>query len=328
MNPSSVLVINTGGTFGMVETERGLAPVGDLQSRIRQLIPEAQEFSFDLTELDPLIDSSDLTPSDWGLMAEVICREMSNYSGFVVIHGTDTLAYTAAALSFIFNGCDKPVLITGSQIPLSAKNSDAPSNFLDSIAAIETDSQLKGVYVCFGGRLLLGSRVRKVDAQAFTAFDTPNLSGYMEFDHPVAQKPTALPVFKDRAVATLLIYPGIPASLIDTLSEDPEVEAILLLSFGSGNLPSFSTDFTAGVKRATERGKLIVNLTQCLRGKVIQGAYATGSVLAEVGALPGYDLTPEAAFARMHYLLATSDNKKAVVVRWPQPLADELSRNQ
>lgn len=321
-----ILVINTGGTFGMQTSERGFIPATGLESRIRAQIPESNDYPFDMVDIEPLIDSADLQPNDWSRIGSVIIDQSKHYSGFLVIHGTDTLAYTAAALSFIFCGANsKPIVVTGSQVPLDQSGSDAQGNFLDSLVYL-SDLKESGVYVCFGGKVLLGSRVRKLDAQGFGAFDTPNLSGYVELaqkrDSPV---PTSAPEFRARSVALVLIYPGIPASVIDALSADSDLEAIILLAFGSGNLPSFSSDFVAGIERAHQRGILIVNMTQCLRGRVIQGTYATGSALAEIGALQGYDLTPEAAFARMHYLLATCADKKAVVAQWPQPLCDEMS---
>lgn len=321
---SDLLVINTGGTFGMVESPNGLAPAGDLKRRILETVSSLDSAEFELYELEPLIDSSDLSPTDWSRIAQTVVDHLSDYEGFIVIHGTDTLAYTAAALSLIFAGINKPIIVTGSQIPLTQSGSDAPSNFLDSLS-VAKDAEMAGVHVCFGGKILLGSRVRKLDAQGFSAFDTPNLQSFIAFDQPKPEQRFTVPQFKPAAVATIFIYPGIPAAILNGVIDEGRTEALVLLSFGSGNLPTLSSDFLMGLARAHEKGILIVNLTQCLRGKVIQGAYATGSALAEMGALDGKDLTPEAAFARMHYLLATCENKKAVVDLWPQPLCGELS---
>ena len=317
---NKILIINTGGTFGMVQGEAGLAPASDLELRLVQQVPELKHYSFDLMDLLPLIDSSDLRLNDWSRICETILSNQRSYRGFVVIHGTDTLAYTASALSFALQGLNQPVVITGSQYPLGFEESDAPTNLLDSLHYL-TQSDAAGVRVCFGGLNLQANRVRKVDAQDYIAFDMPNGEVLPKNNHGVPQ----VLDYQEGAVATVLIYPGIPAAVVDGVLNDERLRAILLLSFGSGNIPTASSDIGEALKRAHEQGVMLVNMTQCLKGRVIQGAYETGALLAELGALPGLDMTPEAAFAKLHYLFAKGADKKAVEAQWQQPLCHELT---
>ena len=316
-----ILVINTGGTFGMVKGSQGLEPSGDLHLSLKKYIEHLDRYAFDLINLDPLIDSSDLRPSDWTRIAETMINAKDQYSGFMVIHGTDTLAYTSSALSFLLNGLTTPIVVTGSQYPIGSVEGDAEINFCHAMDHLLSRSA-PGVEVCFGQKRLQGNRVRKVDAQDFVAFDQPNVPVLSKI--AVQAAPESLSI-DDQSVATLFIYPGMPASIIDTLTQNDRLRAIVLLSFGSGNVPTRSSDLGEGLRRATDKGVLLINLTQCHRGHVVQGAYATGSLLAELGALEGFDMTPEAAFAKAHYLLALYGTKKEVVTEWSQPLCGEFT---
>ena len=327
-----LLVINTGGTFGMVQGPAGLAPAAGLEARIEAHLPELAG-RFDLIELEPLIDSSNLLPSYWQRITEVVAQHGPDYRGVIVIHGTDTLAYSASALSFTCGTLNLPIVVTGSQKPLEQAGSDAPANITASFELLES-APSAGVYVCFGGYVLQGNRVRKISVQSYQGFDSPNAArlglsepslfmaeGTPEF---AGEKFAGVPQFNDQAVATLLIYPGMPSSVIDAIVSIG-CEALILLSYGSGNLPADDRVLMAALQRAVEAGVLLVNLTQCATGFVEQGVYEAGSELQRLGALDGFDLTPEAAFARMHYLLATCEDKKAVVAAWPQPLCGEFT---
>jgi len=326
------LVINTGGTFGMVEGPVGLVPAPGLNARIEQQLPELAG-RFDLIELEPLIDSSNLMPSHWQRITEAVEHHGQNYTGVIVIHGTDTLAYSASALSFTCGGMNLPIVVTGSQKPLEQAGSDASANLTASFELMES-APSAGVYVCFGGYVLQGNRVRKISVQSYQGFDSPNAARLGLSEPSLFMAEGAAPFagerfkgalqFNDQAVATLLIYPGMPSTLIEALSQSG-CEAVILLSYGSGNLPSEDRALMAALARAVSAGVLIVNLTQCATGYVEQGVYEAGSELQRLGALDGFDLTPEAAFARMHYLLATCKNKRAVAAAWPQPLCGELT---
>jgi len=329
---AKVLIVNTGGTFGMVEGASGLQPASGLAMRINAVVPDLP-VQFDLVDLVPLIDSSNLMPSQWQAIAQLILEQGGDYSGIVVIHGTDTMAYTASALSFICASLGKPIVVTGSQKPLEHPASDAPSNLSDSIELCLQASG-SGIYLCFGGYILQGNRARKVAVQSYQGFDSPNYPrlGLTQPSLILVQSAAAytgplvdqVPVFSDRRVASLLIYPGLPAGVVEAIAESG-ADAIILLSYGSGNLPSADHELMNALKQAHAAGVLLVNLSQCPIGHVEQGVYAAGSLLKELGALEGYDLTPEAAFARMHFLLACCDNKKAVVTAWSQPLCGEFS---
>ena len=327
---SKYLILNTGGTFGMVESEKGLTPGADLQQRIEQQLPELSGL-FDLHDLHPLIDSSNLMPDNWHRIAAEVKQSAAEYNGIIVIHGTDTLAYTASALSFICGSLGMPLIVTGSQKPLEYPGSDAVDNLSASFALLQTQPSA-GVYVCFGGYVLQGNRVRKIAVQSYQGFDSPNAPrlGLSQPSLMLVEQPpqfrgpqlSEVPRFVNAAVATLLIYPGMPAGLIDGLVSSG-CEAIILLSYGSGNLPADDRGLMQALERAADAGVLIVNLTQCATGFVEQGAYEAGSELVRLGALDGFDLTPEAAFARMHFLLATCSDKKAVVAAWTQPFCGE-----
>lgn len=329
---ANYLIINTGGTFGMVEGPSGLAPAAGLEARIERLLPELAG-RFDLVDLDPLIDSSNLQPGNWQAITKLIKERAASYAGIVVVHGTDTLAYTSSALSFICGGLPQPIVVTGSQKPLEHAGSDASDNLQASFNLLAS-APSPGVYVCFGGYVLQGNRVRKISVQSHQGFDSPNaarlglsepsllmVAGAAPFIGPsVSQRLN----FRSPSVATLFIYPGVPAAVVDAFVESG-CEALILLSYGSGNLPADDQQLMQALERAVAAGVLMVNLTQCATGYVEQGIYQAGSQLQQLGALDGFDLTPEAAFARMHYLLASCTNKKAVVTAWSQPLCGEFT---
>lgn len=327
-----ILVINTGGTFGMVDGPAGLAPAAGLKVRIEQQLPELVG-RFDLIELEPLVDSSNLMPSHWQRITDAVAQHGPDYVGVIVIHGTDTLAYSASALSFTCGALNLPIVVTGSQKPLEQAASDAQANITASFELLGSTPSA-GVYVCFGGYVLQGNRVRKISVQSYQGFDSPNAarlglsepSLFMAEGAPpfIGKKFDPAVPFNDQAVATLLIYPGMPAALVDALTS-AGCEALILLSYGSGNMPADDRLLMAALQRAVKAGVLLVNLTQCATGFVEQGVYEAGSELQSLGALDGFDLTPEAAFARMHYLLATCEEKKAVLAAWPQPLCGEFT---
>lgn len=327
-----ILVINTGGTFGMVDGPAGLVPAAGLKVRLEQQLPEFLD-RFDLIELEPLIDSSNLLPSHWLRITEAVAQHGQDYTGVIVIHGTDTLAYSASALSFTCGALNLPIVLTGSQKPLEHSGSDAQANITASFELLAS-VPLAGVYVCFGGYVLQGNRVRKISVQSYQGFDSPNAARLGLSEPSLFMAEGAAPFMgrtfegalelSDESVATLLVYPGMPAALVEALTS-AGCEALILLSYGSGNLPADDRLLMGALERAVEAGVLLVNLTQCATGFVEQGVYEAGSELQRLGALDGYDLTPEAAFARMHYLLAVCENKKAVVAAWPQPLCGEFT---
>ena len=329
-----ILLIYTGGTIGMWPSNEGYTPkkgfAALLQQRLNQVSLSALE-PFDIIELDNLIDSSNIQLNDWTQLAALIQQHYDNYAGFVVLHGTDTMAYTASALSFLLLGCQKPVILTGSQIPLAQPRTDATNNLLNAIA-FARQPDIKEVCVCFDSQLFRGNRTRKVDTSALHAFDSPNLPPIATIGINLhireSLKPTT-PAFKNAAltpcVAQLLIYPGISNQQIDAALRGDDIKGVVLMSYGAGNPPDSNAYLMQALEEASQAGKVIINLTQCFVGRVIQGAYATGEKLNKIGVVPGADLTPEAAYTKLLVLFATQDSIEEIKRIMGQSLCGELS---
>ncbi|WP_165856137.1 asparaginase domain-containing protein [Marinobacter sp. JSM 1782161] len=331
-----VLVLYCGGTIGMVPSLEGYVPQAGFGDRVRaELAGVAGQLpDYDLFELDQLIDSANLTPQDWSGIAGMLLAHWAGYDGFVLLHGTDTMAYTAAALSYMLLGADKPVILTGSQIPLGQPRNDALDN-LTSALMLAANPAIAEVCIYFRGKLLRGNRARKVNSTAFEAFDSPNAPplGQLGIELTLrddlllapGQPDFRVPTFDPAAVVMLGLYPGIPARLVEAALDDPRVRGLILVSYGVGNPPDGDEALMAALGRAIERGVIVVNLTQCQQGPVCQGAYATGATLNRLGVVPGYDLTPEAAFAKLHFLLALDWPSEEIRDVLPLPLCQECS---
>lgn len=332
---SRVLVIYTGGTFGMQASTEGLQPSAGIGERLKRVTAELDDLpDYEVEELDHLIDSSNLRPADWQVMAARLMARWEAFDGFVLIHGTDTMAYSASALSFLLAGINKPVILTGSQIPLGQVRNDATANFVASLQWA-ADKRISEVCIAFGNRLLRGNRARKLASMAFTAFDSPNLphlgtvgirrellnETLLTPDEPAFVAPD----FEPLAVAQLLLYPGIGASQVKAILDEPRLKAVVLLSYGAGNPPDADAELMAVLEAAISRGVVIVNVTQCLTGGVAQGAYASAAKLNQMGVIPGADMTAESAFAKLHCLLAQGVEGEALKALMQQSLAGELT---
>lgn len=326
---SRVLLVYTGGTLGMVPSNRGYVPAAGLEDRIRTQVAGASDAlpEYDVLELDRLIDSANLMPADWRRIGRALQEYWHHYDGFVVLHGTDTMAYTASALSYQLRGCDRPVILTGAQIPLGQSRNDAVDN-LTSALIFAADPRISEVCICFRGRLLRGNRSRKVNSSAFEAFDSPNAPPLGKIGISIDLRgdlllPPGTPDFcfpdcDPEAVALLTIYPGIPARLIDAVLEPGKTRGLILQSYGAGNPPNADVALMDALGRAIDRGTTVVNISQCHRGPVNQGVYATGAELNSLGVLPGRDLTPEAAFTKLHFLLGLNcppDSLRKTLIR-------------
>lgn len=321
---SRVLVLHVGGTIGMVASPEGYRPAPGFPERLRSALQATGGQglpAFDVLELDP-IDSAELRPSDWTAMAQALMDHWDQYDGFVLLHGTDTMAWSASALSFLLRGLDKPVVFTGSQIPMSQPRSDGLAN-VESALLLAAMPELREVGLCFGRRLLRGNRARKLASAQFDAFDSPNALPLAELGidihlyrdrllTPPEPPRFAVPTFDDEAVAVLALYPGVSGGAVDALLAQPRVRGLVLHSYGAGNVPANHRSFMAALERAAARGVVLVNVTQCLQGSVQQGVYATGSALGALGVVPVGDMTPEAAFAKLHVLLASSTDVDVV----------------
>ncbi|MCB1622369.1 MAG: type I asparaginase [Thiothrix sp.] len=332
-----ILILYTGGTIGMLPSAQGYVPAAGFAQRLAERLGHqaASDLpTWDLIERERLIDSADLQPADWLGIAQELVRHWEAYDGFVVLHGTDTLAYTASALSFMLRGLDKPVILTGAQIPLCELRNDALDNLLTSLM-IAGHYPVPEVCVCFHGQLLRGNRTVKRDSMALAAFASPNFPPLGEIGIQVRLREALLlapgtpdfqlPTFDPEAVTLLPVYPGLSVRVLEALLDSDAVRALLLLSYGAGNPPAGHQALMQRLERASADGIVVVNLTQCLQGRVQQGAYATGAALNRIGVVPGADLTREAAFAKLHCLLGAGFGPVQVREQLPQPWCGECT---
>lgn len=304
-----LLLLYTGGTIGMEPTAAGLAPSPGLLPRLMQQFVR-DDLQLEVLEYPDLIDSSAVTPAHWNRMIDDIASQYAAYDGFVVVHGTDTLAYTASALAFALQGLGKPVVLTGSQLPLVQAGSDGWTNLSDALAAA-CQPDLSEVVIAFDRVLLRGCRARKVDAARFHGFDSPNSPILAEFGiSPVwnragwlqGQGPfKPLRLSETTRVAAFFLTPGAGAGLIGQTLSTAGLDAAILMSYGNGNAPA-DPMLLDGVRQATRAGSLVLNLTQVLHGAVEPGAYAASQPLMQAGALSGADMTPEAALAKLSWI--------------------------
>jgi len=339
-NEARVLLIYTGGTIGMEHTQRGLAPApGVLRTQLRQLatfydpneddlvlpaLGQGHRIRMEMFEYTPLLDSSNMSLQDWARIARDIEAHADRFDGFVVLHGTDTMSYTASALSFMLENLHKPVVLTGSQMPLHAIRNDATNNLLGALT-IAGNCNIPEVGLFFRSRLYRGNRTQKIDTQGFEAFGSHNYAPLAEMGYrtevywsrvlPMPEKPLRVHPITERNVGLLRLFPGITSALVKNILQAP-LRGCVLESFGSGNAPDNRPDLMAALAEATERGVVIVNCTQCQRGGV-RPQYATGKMLDECGVVSGADMTPEAALTKLAYLLSredmTSDQVKAAM---------------
>lgn len=335
-----VLIAYTGGTVGMQKSPRGFKSVpGNLQRLIAQ-IPQfrAQDVpDFDVREFEPLLDSSNMTPKEWLRIAEFVRDLHAEFDAFLILHGTDTMAFTASALSFMLEGLTKPVLLTGSQIPLAETRNDAQENLLTSLIVLgRHHRRLCGVYLYFDNCLFRGNRTTKVSADAFAAFSSPNFPPVgtvgvdidvdWELAYPFREPAERVSVVElgSATVTSLRIFPGLKAGHVETLLAPP-VQGVVLECFGSGNAPSRNHAFMAALRAATRREVVVVAVTQPLQGTADLRLYATGRALLEAGVVSGYDMTSEAALAKLFYLFAKGHKSREVRTLVQQNLRGELT---
>ncbi len=306
----SVYIACTGGTTGMERTAGGYRPApGFLAEQLRASPFDAAELpQITLHEYAPLLDSAEMSPRDWGVIAGDIAQNYDAFDGFVVLHGTDTMAYSASALSFMLENLAKPVVLTGSQIPLSELRSDGRENLITALLLAAT-APLDEVCLYFSGVLLRENRARKVSASGFGAFESPNapplgrvgVEVVLEPTHRLPPATAPLTPLTPVNVGSLRLFPGMSANILRNVLREP-LQGLVLETYGSGNAPQ-DPDFLAVLGEATARGVVIVNCTQCWQGGVVMASYATGQGLAAAGVSSGYDLTPETALTKLTYLL-------------------------
>ncbi|HNW77677.1 MAG TPA: asparaginase [Candidatus Competibacteraceae bacterium] len=332
-----VFIAYTGGTIGMRRSADGYIPETGLDTLLAQLLPaeRATELpDYVLYECSPLLDSANLHPRDWYRIATLIAAHHAEYDGFVVLHGTDTMAYTAAALSFALPGLAKPVIVTGAQIPLREMRNDAHNNLVTALL-LATQAPLSEVCLYFNGRLMRGNRATKIKAEALDAFDSPNdpLLGtvgiHIEINRAALLEPQAAPLLEAPAVvdgqmALLKLFPGLSTRLLEQVLDAP-LRGLILESYGIGAGPVNQPGFLDTLAAATARGVTLVAISQCREGRVDLGKYAVGSALARAGVLGGFDLTPEAAYTKLSHLLALGLAPELVRARMQTCLRGECS---
>lgn len=337
----AVLIILTGGTICMVEDSQtgALRPIDSL--RLKDLLPELTTMGLrvDTIPFDPLIDSSDVHPPVWSQLSHIIYDNYDMYDGFVILHGTDTMAYTASALSFMLENLAKPVILTGAQLPIGMLRSDAKENLLTAIeiASAQEDGRAIVPEVCifFEDTLFRGNRTTKKNAEHFNAFDSYNYpplgkSGvHLKYfksaiHYPDYSKPLRLRTKIDQNVVILKLFPGITEQIVQTILHIPGLRAVVLETFGSGNAPRRIWLHNA-LKDATKRGIIIVNKTQCSTGSVEMGRYQTSLNLLDAGVISGYDITTEAIVVKLMYLLGEQQDTERVKEMLTQSLCGEMT---
>ena len=332
-NQTKILIIYTGGTIGMItDIETGsLKPFNFNQ--ITQEVPELKKIPYQLETLffpEP-IDSSNVEPETWITIADIIVENYHRYDGFVVLHGSDTMAYSASALSFMLRNLDKPVVFTGSQLPIGVIRTDGKENLVTAIEIAGAHENGKPIVpevsVYFEYKLYRGNRTTKLNAEhfeAFESFDCPNLANAginIDYNYSKILSPTNKPlkVYQNfnQNVAVLTLFPGITQKFIHHFFTTPQLKGVVLYTFGSGNALNKQW-FLDELSLAIQKGIIILNITQCKKGEVIQGRYQTSEGLEKIGVVSGKDMTLEAAITKMMLVLGeqTEQNKiKAALTR-------------
>lgn len=332
-----ICMIYTGGTIGMVHSENGYVP--DSPSFLRRLeeIPDLRSPAmpeWEVVEFSPLLDSSNIAVREWNKIGRAIRDRYEEFDGFVILHGTDTMAYSASALSFMLEHLTKPVVFTGAQIPLCELRSDGRENIVNSMV-IAASGCLREVCIYFNGQLLRGNRATKRSSDQFGAFESPNYpalahAGIVIQYHANAlyapsQGEFHLQELKDVPIGVIKVFPGIQFELFESIMTD-RLKGVVLETFGAGNIPSASQNSLLPIiQRAYRSGTIITVCSQCLQGAVSLGAYATSKALHDIGAVNGKDMTTEAALTKLYYLFSRGLPKEQVKELMGRDLRGELT---
>jgi len=333
----NILIVYTGGTIGMCKSENGYAPKADFLQHFLDSIPALRDESmpnWKLIELSPLLDSSDMTVLDWNRIGLVIKEHYDAFDGFVVLHGTDTMAYTASALSFSLENLDKPVIITGSQIPMFEVRNDGIDNLLTAIT-IAAEGRVREVALCFSNKLIRGNRSTKVSTTDLRAFSSPNYPLLAEIGAKInyndmipyrkPQKEFSVRELKKIPIGIIKVFPGIQFELFEEIMSE-SLKGIVLETFGAGNIPGSPDAILPIVRKARQNGTVLVICSQCLKGSVSLGTYETSAALKEAGAVCAYDMTTEASVAKLYYLFSCGYDAETVKQKMEDDIAGEISK--
>jgi L-asparaginase len=332
-----ILVIYTGGTIGMVKDKKSGALLPFDMSKIYEALPVLREFNCELDSyrFDPIIDSSNMKPEYWIGLVEVIEKNYNKYDSFIVLHGTDTMSYTASVLSFMLENLGKPVILTGSQLPLGMIRTDGRENIIGAVEIASSDSvQIPEVCIFFEDRLYRGNRTTKINAEYFEAFYSGNYPSLAKVGINISYKKhlfldfpsEPFKVYKELNdnVALIKLYPGLKEDYLKAMLSMKNLRGVVLETFGSGNAPTEEW-FIDALKESIAKGVIIFNVTQCKAGAVVMGHYETSAHLAEIGVVSGHDITTESAIAKLMFLLGNFDDKKQIIEMLSNPLRGELS---
>ena len=310
-----ILLIYTGGTIGMKKDKEKDTLVPFNFDKLLNIVPELKinDLVLDNISIKTPVDSSNMNPEIWIEIVLIIKKYYEKYNGFVILHGTDTMAFTACALSFMLEGINKAIILTGSQIPINARRSDAKENLITSIE-IANSGKVHEVCVFFEDKLYKGNRTTKVNTEDFEAFKSPNhptlaRAGvnikYSEYLQKKKEQELIVHTKISHDVMILKLFPGISIKIIESILKN--AKGIIIESFGAGNIPT-NNNILKLLKKANQEGKIILNISQCLNGKVIEGKYETSLLLNSIGVLCGKDLTTEAAITKLMFLLGSELN--------------------
>jgi L-asparaginase len=338
---TTILLIYTGGTIGMMADQQHAGVLKNVDfARIEREIPGLRNLGcrLEVRTFDPVIDSSNITPENWAELALMIRDAYDSYDGFVILHGTDTMAYTASALSFMLENLAKPVILTGSQIPIGVLRTDGKENLITAveIAAARRDTVplVPEVCVYFESALLRGNRTTKYSVEQLHAFESPNCPPLasagidITYNHsvirPPARKQLEIHTGLNRHIALITLHPGMDTSVLTAVLAAEKLKGVVLRTYGAGNAPMDET-FRQLIAEAVSRGIIFLNITQCSRGSVNMRLYETGTFLDSLGVVSGHDMTTEAAVAKMMHLLAADipDSRKKTLLQ--RSLRGELS---
>ena len=333
---SRILIIHTGGTIGMTRTADGYKPDGEYfrKAILHMDSLKAQGMPmWDLIECDPLLDSSRMSVKEWNGMARLISDNYDGYDGFVILHGTDTMAYSASALSFMLENLNKPVVLTGSQIPLCETRSDGRDNMITSMM-IAGEGKVCEVCIYFGGLLIRGNRAIKYSAQDMQAFISPNYPVLANAEISITynesallkqnDRPFHLRTFEDVPIGVIRVFPGIRFDLFESILTE-KLKGVVVETFGSGNVPDDNGDLIKLLQKAKEKGIIIVVCSQCPKGTVDMSAYEAGSALRKAGAISGKDMTTETAVTKLYYLFNKCDSTQQIKKLMEKDLCGELT---